>query len=47
MRLAAEKKDERGFADKLVKALGVATEGAKLVPLVVQAAGALAPIFGL
>lgn len=42
MRNAAEEKDEKGFADKLKKALDIASRAAGLVPAIVQAAGSLA-----
>ena len=42
MRSAAEEKDEKGFADKLKKALDIASRAVGLVPTVVQAAGSLA-----
>lgn len=45
MRNAAEQKDEKGFADKLSKALDIASKGAGLVPQVVQAASQLAGLF--
>ena len=42
LRTAAEDKDEKGFADKLTKALGIAKDAVGLVPAVAQAAGTLA-----
>ena len=45
MRDAAEEKDEKGFADKLKKALDIATRAAGLVPAVVQAASTIAGAF--
>ena len=42
MRNAAEKKDEKGFADKLKDAIDIASKAAGLVPAIVQAAGQLA-----
>ncbi len=45
MRNAAEQKDEKGFADKLSKALDIASKGVGLVPQVVQAASQLTGLF--
>ena len=45
MRNAAEQKDEKGFADKLSKALDIASKGEGLVPQVVQAASQLTGLF--
>ena len=42
MRNAAEKKNEKGFADKLKDAIDIASKAAGLVPAIVQAAGQLA-----
>lgn len=42
LRTAAEDKDEKGFAEKLAKALEIAKDAVGLVPAVAQAAGTLA-----
>ena len=42
LRTAAEDKDEKGFVDKLTKALEIAKDAVGLVPAVAQAAGTLA-----